>query len=419
MAATTPAAPGFGGDERAAVLAGFLGWTLDAFDFFLVVFALTSIAQEFGKSDAAIALSITLTLAFRPVGALIFGLMADRYGRRLPLMINLAFYSIIEVLSGLAPNYTTFLVLRALFGIGMGGEWGVGASLVMEKASSHRRGILSGLLQEGYAAGYLLAAVCFFFVFPRWGWRPMFFIGGLPALLAVFVRYRVKESEVWRETRHETWGHLGRAIGAQWKLFLYLTLLMAMMNFVSHGTQDLYPTFLQRDWGFDPRSRAVLTAFSMIGAIGGGMCFGLMSDRIGRRRAIVIALLCAILLIPLWAFAPWKPLLIAGAFLMQFMVQGAWGVIPAHISELSPDSVRGFLPGFAYQCGVLIASSVGYVEALYAAHSSYAVAMALTALTTFSVAAVVAASGRERRGVVFGRGPVPVADTAGGRLTDA
>jgi SHS family lactate transporter-like MFS transporter len=418
MVATTPAAPGASSDERAALLASFLGWTLDAFDFFLVVFALTSIAQEFGKSDAAIALSITLTLAFRPVGAFIFGLMADRYGRRLPLMINLVFYSIIEVLSGLAPNYTTFLVLRALFGIGMGGEWGVGASLAMEKASAHRRGILSGLLQEGYAAGYLLAAVCFFFVFPHWGWRPMFFIGGVPALLAVFVRYRVKESEVWKESRHATWGQLGRAIGAQWKLFLYLTLLMAMMNFVSHGTQDLYPTFLQRDWGFDPRSRALLTAFSMIGAISGGICFGLMSDRIGRRRAIVIALVCAILLIPLWAFPPWKPLLVAGAFLMQFMVQGAWGVIPAHITELSPDAVRGFLPGFAYQCGVLIASSVGYVEALYAAHSSYAVAMALTALTTFAIAAAVAALGTERRGVIFGRRAAPGATPAAGQLPD-
>src|SRR5882672_6077274 len=242
MTSTGPTAS----DQRAAVTAGFLGWTLDAFDFFLVVMTLTAIGKEFGKSDAAIALSLMLTLLFRPVGAFIFGLLADRYGRKLPLMIDLVFYSLVEVLTGLAPSFTTFLVLRALFGIGMGGEWGVGASLVMEKVPPRLRGVLSGLLQQGYAAGYLLAAVCYFVVFPRWGWRPLFFIGGLPALLALFVRLRVKESEVWKKTKHESWGQLGRSIASHWKLFIYLTILMMMMNFVSHGTQDMYPTFLER-----------------------------------------------------------------------------------------------------------------------------------------------------------------------------
>jgi SHS family lactate transporter-like MFS transporter len=391
-------------DHRAAVLASFLGWTLDAFDFFLVVFCLTAIAREFNRSDAEIALSITLTLAFRPVGAFIFGLLADRYGRRRPLMLNLVFYSVIEVLSGLAPSYTSFLVLRALFGIGMGGEWGVGASLAMEKAPSRLRGVLSGLLQEGYAAGYLLAAICYFFVFPRWGWRPLFFIGGLPALLAVYVRFRVKESEVWERTRHHDWASLGRAIVSNWRLFLYLVLLMAMMNFVSHGTQDMYPTFLQRDWAFSPTQRAALTGFSMVGAIIGGVLFGLLSDRIGRRRAIVTALLLAIILIPLWAFAPSIALLVAGAFLMQFMVQGAWGVIPAHITELSPDAVRGFLPGFAYQCGVLLASSAAYIEARVAERTSYGTAMAIVAFLVCAAGAVVTAIGRERRGILFGGG---------------
>ena len=388
--------------HRSAVLASFLGWTLDAFDFFLVVFALTAIAKDFGKSDADIALTITITLAFRPVGAFIFGLMADRYGRKLPLMIDLVFFSIIEVLSGLAPNYTTFLILRALFGIGMGGEWGVGASLAMEKAPKARRGVLSGLLQEGYATGYLLAAVCYFFVFPRWGWRPMFFIGGLPALLAIFVRMRVHESEVWEKTRHKDWSSLGRGIASHWKLFLYLTLLMAGMNFVSHGTQDMYPTFLQRDWGFSPQKRAALTAFSMIGAIIGGISFGYLSDRIGRRRSIVLALVLAIVVIPLWAFSPALVGLVIGAFLMQFMVQGAWGVIPAHITELSPDNVRGFLPGFAYQCGVLIASSVAYLEAVLATRMSYARSMAIVAVIVFSAAAIIAWLGRERHAVEFG-----------------
>ena len=388
--------------HRAAVIASFLGWTLDAFDFFLVSFTLTAIAKEFGQTDKAIALSITLTLAFRPVGAFIFGLMADRYGRRLPLMIDLIFYSIVEVCTGLVHTYWSFLILRALFGIGMGGEWGVGASLAMEKSPANRRGIFSGFLQEGYACGNLLAAVCFFFIFPRWGWRPMFFIGGLPALLALYVRSHVKESEVWERTRHKNWSEYGRGIASHWKLFAYLVVLMAMMNFVSHGTQDMYPTFLQRDWHFDPQRRAVVTAIGNVGAIIGGILFGHYSDRIGRRKAIVIALVLAIVSIPLWAFAPSVPLLMLGAFVMQFMVQGAWGVIPAHINELSPDNVRGFLPGFVYQCGVLIASSVAYLEAVFAEHTSYANAMSLAAITVFVLGAIAAAAGRERRGVVFG-----------------
>jgi len=375
---------------------------LDAFDFFLVVFCLTAIGKEFHESDARMALTITITLAFRPVGAFIFGLIADRYGRRLPLMVDLIFYSIIEVLTAFAPNYTTFLVLRALFGIGMGGEWGVGASLAMEKVPPRLRGILSGLLQQGYAAGNLLAAVCFFSLFRTWGWRPLFVLGGLPAILAVFVRFGVKESEVWQSTKKESWSHLGRTIVSNWKLFLYLTVLMTMMNLSSHGTQDMYPTFLQRQWNFDPERRALLSGVSMIGAIIGGVLVGLLSDRFGRRRAMIVALMCAILLIPLWAFSPTLVLLFAGAFLMQFMVQGAWGVIPAHLSELSPDSVRGFLPGFAYQCGVLLSSSVVWIEAVYAQRTSYATAMAFTAVTVFAGSCIATALGPEKRGAIFG-----------------
>jgi SHS family lactate transporter-like MFS transporter len=386
----------------AALFAGFLGWTLDAFDFFLVVLSLTAIAHEFHRSDKEVAFSITLTLCFRPVGAFIFGLMADRYGRRLPLMIDLVFYSLVEVLTGFAHSFAVFLVLRALFGIGMGGEWGVGASLAMEKVPPRLRGFLSGLLQQGYALGYLLAAVCSYFVFPRWGWRPMFFIGGLPALLGLFVRFRVKESEVWQKTRHHNWSNLGREIVSHWKLFLYLTLLMMMMNFASHGTQDMFPTFLQRQWHMDVHQRAGITAISMVGAILGGTLVGFLSDRFGRRRVMVASLVCAIALVPLWAYAPSVALLILGAFSIQFMVQGAWGIIPAHLSELSPDAVRGFLPGFAYQCGVLLASSVPLFEAMLAEHTSYANAMALTAFTVFTLAAIVVALGRENRGIQFG-----------------
>ena len=400
--AAVPAFPEGAADHRAALLAGWLGWTLDAFDFFLVSFCLTAIGREFHKSDAQVAASLTLTLAFRPLGAFLFGLLADRYGRRLPLMLDLVFYSVIEVLSGLAPNFTAFLVLRALFGVGMGGEWGVGASLAMEKVPARLRGVLSGFLQQGYATGNLLAAVCYFLLFPRFGWRPLFFVGGLPSILAIFVRFRVKESEVWKKTRSASWGDLRRAILSNWKLFLYLAGFMMAMNLASHGTQDLYPTFLERQWGFGVGKRAVLTAFSMIGAILGGTLCGLFSDWWGRRRVMVSALLGAVLAIPLWAFAPSLPLLFAGAFLIQFLVQGAWGVIPAHLAELSPDAVRGFLPGFGYQVGVLLASPVNPLEAVFARHTSYAIAMATTAAIVFVVAAVATAFGRERRGAVFG-----------------
>jgi MFS transporter, SHS family, lactate transporter len=385
-----------------AVAAGFFGWMLDAFDYFLVVFCLTAIGREFHESDARMAVSITLTLAFRPVGAFLFGILADRYGRRGPLMLNLIYYSAIEVLTGFAPNYTTFLVLRALFGIGMGGQWGVGASLAMEKVPPRLRGVLSGLLQQGYSAGNVLAGMCYFLLFPRWGWRPMFFLGGLPALLALYVRFRVKESEVWQQTKTQDWREFGRAAVSHWKLFVYLVALMTMMNCASHGTQDMYPTFLERQWHFGSTQRSAITAFSMIGAIIGGIATGYLSDRWGRRRAMVIAFGLAILTIPIWAYAPWTPLLIAGAFIMQFMVQGAWGVIPAHLAELSPDSVRGFLPGFAYQCGVLLASSVVYIEAVFARATSYSTAMALTGAVVFTLASVAIVSGPERRGALFG-----------------
>jgi len=387
--------------HRTAVLAGFLGWMLDAFDFFLVVFCLTAIAREFHQTDHAIALSITLTLAFRPLGAFIFGALADKYGRRRPLMLALFFYSLIEVLSGLAPNYMSFLILRGLFGIGMGGEWGIGASLAMEAAPAKKRGLLSGILQQGYPAGYLLAAVCYIFVFPRFGWRPLFFIGGLPALLALFVRLRVTESDVWKKTRQESWKDLVQVTALHWKLFLYITLFMAGMQLTTHGTQDMYPTFLERYWHYGPSVRAWITAISMVGAIIGGILFGFLSDRLGRRRMIVIAMCGAISIIPLWAFSSSKLGLILGAIGMQFLIQGAMGVVPAHLSELSPNSVRGFLVGFGYQCGVLLSSCVVYVEALLATHISYAWAMAGTSLISLLLAILGTVTGPERHGAAF------------------
>jgi MFS transporter, SHS family, lactate transporter len=389
-------------DQNAAVAASFLGWTLDAFDYFLVVYGLTAIARDFHRSDKDMALAITVTLGFRPIGAFLFGLLADRYGRRTPLMIDLIFYSIIEVATAFAPTYTAFLILRALFGIGMGGEWGVGASLAMEKVPARLRGVLSGVLQQGYALGNLLAALCYFFLFQRWGWRPMFLLGGLPALLALFVRVKVKESEAWEKTRSADWGELWRAIFSNWKIFAYIALLMTFMNFASHGTQDMYPTFLQRYLHFDSQKRTIISAISSVGAIAGGIFFGFMSDRIGRRRAIVTALLLAVVVIPLWAFSPTTAMIVTGAFVMQFMVQGAWGVIPAHLSELAPDSVRSFLPGFAYQCGVLVSGSIVYIQALLAEHMSYASTMAVTGAVVFLGGAIVTALGKEKRGRHFG-----------------
>ncbi|HYK87185.1 MAG TPA: MFS transporter [Acidobacteriota bacterium] len=459
-------------NQRNALIASFLGWMLDAFDFFVVVMVLTEIAKDFKKTNADIALTLSVTLAFRPVGAFLFGLMADRYGRRIPLMVDVVFYSVVEIASGFAPTYTTFIILRALFGIGMGGEWGVGASLAMEAVPPRWRGILSGVLQEGYAVGYLLASCAYFFVLPHFGWRAMFFIGGLPALLAWFIRRKVKESEVWEKSRRKDWSALWtglrthtrrypviavaaavidyalvRARAPFWflttvgetqmsagstllrgltifavvmivlfmsditwrmaeghrRLFFYLVALMAMMNFVSHGTQDMYPTFLKVHRGLSPQITALVSIVANIGALIGGICVGLFSDRFGRRRGMVISLLLAVIMIPFWAYAPTTSLLILGAFLMQFMVQGAWGVIPAHITELSPDSVRGFLPGFAYQCGVLIAGTVAWLEAIFARRMNYANAMAVTALTVFLVCAVVVSLGREKRGIEFGK----------------
>jgi MFS transporter, SHS family, lactate transporter len=389
-------------DAVYAVTASFLGWTLDAFDFFVLIFVLSKAAADFHVSlKDKMTLAITVTLAFRPLGALIFGLLADRYGRRRPMMANLVFFSVMEVLSGLAPNFTTFMICRALFGIGMGGEWGVGAALSMEKVSPRWRGIYSGLLQQGYPCGYLLAACCFRFLPESWSWRSLFFIGGLPALLAVFVRYKVKESVVWQTNRAETWSGLGRAAARHWKLFLYLVVLMTMMNLSSHGTQDLYPSFLEQERHFTKAQVGNTAIIYNLGAVAGGLCFGLFSDRVGRRRSMTLALLLGVGVIPLWSSGATAASLTLGAFLIQFMVQGAWGVIPAHITEVSPNAVRGFLPGFAYQCGVLLAGNAAHIEAQLSKGSSYSNAMAMTAFAAFCLGAIVIMVGPERKAATF------------------
>ena len=390
-------------NQRNALLAGFLGWTLDAFDFFVLTYVLSDVARDFHRSRPDIALTLTASLAMRPVGAVIFGLLADRYGRRLPLMLDVIFYSVVEVLSGLAPTYGTFLVLRLLYGIGMGGEWGVGASLTLESVPVRWRGFISGLLQEGYALGNILAAIAYFTIFPHFGWRALFFLGGLPALLSLFIRAKVKESAAWHASRTD-WTTYWLVVRRNWKRFLYLVVLMAMLNFMSHGTQDLYPTFLSKTRGYSPHWTAIISIIAGIGAICGGLTFGAYSDRIGRRRAMITAALLGVVAIPLWILSPTTVLLIAGGFVMQFMVQGAWGVIPAHINELSPGQLRGFFPGLAYQLGVLTASTISYIEPLLGERFSYTQSMGVLAAAVLSIGALVIYFGPEAKGVQFGGG---------------
>jgi SHS family lactate transporter-like MFS transporter len=405
----TPLTPAERVNQRNAVLAGFLGWTLDAFDYFVLTYVIDDVARAFGKTRPEIALTITLTLATRPIGAIVFGLMADRWGRRLPLMLNVIFYAVVSVLCGLAPSYAVFLGLRMLFGVGMGGEWGTGAALALEAVSPRWRGFFSGLLQEGYALGSLIGAIVFRTVYvhfhgvdPLNAWRYMFFVGGIPALLSLFVRAKVQESAAWHEHRTD-WATYRRLIAANWRRFLYLVGMMAMMNFISHGTQDLYPTLLrQRHLSDEMVSYVQMTA--NVGAIVGGMIFGWYSDRAGRRRAMVMSVLLAVVVVPLWVAAPTSALIFLGAFLMQFFVQGAWGVVPAHLNELSPGALRGFFPGFAYQLGVLCASSITYIESVLGEHFTYAQSMGALAAAVLVIGAVVVAAGPEAHGVTFRRG---------------
>src|SRR5579872_2037075 len=305
-----------------SVTAGFLGWMLDAFDFFVLVFLVDTLTKQFHVSKGQMVFTITATLAMRPVGAVVFGLLADRYGRRRPLMANVIFFSVIELLCGFSPNYTVFLILRALFGIGMGGEWGVGASLAMEAAPPRWRGILSGILQSGYSIGYLLAAIAARFLLPVWGWRAMFWVGALPALLALYIRTKVPESEAWKQHRAASTGEVLRVVGREWKRFAYLVVLMTFMMFLSHGTQDLYPDFLQEVHKVSAAARANIAMLYNVGAVVGALVFGHMSQTAGRRKGMVAALGLSLVMIPAWAFGGSLPVLIIGAFLMQAGVQG-------------------------------------------------------------------------------------------------
>jgi SHS family lactate transporter-like MFS transporter len=402
-------------EQRNVTIAAYLGWTLDAFDFFLMVFVLKDIATEFHTKIPSVALAITLTLAMRPVGAIIFGRLADKFGRRPTLMVNVGIYSLLELLSGFSPNLTTLLVLRALFGIAMGGEWGVGSALTMETIPPRSRGIVSGLLQAGYPSGYLIASIVFGVLYPYVGWRGMFFVGVAPALLVLYIRGNVPESPAWKEmarVQHKRAGLLA-TIGKNWTLALYSIILMTAFNFFSHGTQDLYPTFLREQHHFDPHTVSIIAIVLNIGAIVGGLLFGTISEKIGRRRAICIAALIALPVLPLWAYSSGAVMLAVGAFLMQISVQGAWGVIPVHLNEISPDEVRATFPGLVYQLGNLIASINATMQASVAANSgsNYAFALAVVAGTASVVIAVFILFGPERRGIDMTRSAQQVASS--------
>jgi len=410
-------------DQRNSFAAAYLGWTMDAFDYFLVVLIYADIADDFGVSLDRMALITTVTLLMRPVGAFIFGWWADRAGRRIPLIVDVCFYSLVGFLCAFAPNFTVLMVLRLLYGIGMGGEWGLGAALAMEKIPARRRGFFSGILQGGYSMGYLLAALAFL-VLNTWlglNWRWMFALSIVPALISLIIRARVEESEVWhaaRERVQQTSTSVRELLAkpAIWKRFVFLVLLMTAFNWMSHGTQDVYPTFLkatdQQGIGLAPGTATWITVGYNIGAIVGGAIAGALSERFGRKALIIWCAVLGLPIVPLFAYSTSVGMLVLGSFLMQVMVQGAWGVIPAHLTELSPDEIRGFYPGVTYQLGNCLAAFNLPIQEALAEHHGYPFALTVTIVPVLVAVIVLTAIGRERRGVAFGSKDTSLVESA-------
>lgn len=407
------AAPRLTGDQRNAFMASFLGWTMDAFDYFLVVLVYADIATTFHHTKTDVAFLTTATLAMRPVGALLFGLWADRVGRRVPLMVDVSFYSVIGFLCAFAPNFTVLVILRLLYGIGMGGEWGLGAALSMEKVPAERRGVFSGLLQEGYAFGYLLASVAALVVMNWLGlsWRWLFGLSIIPALISLIIRYRVKESEVWEAAQDRmrlTKTRIRDVLGnpAIVRRFVYLVLLMTAFNWMSHGTQDVYPTFLtattDHGAGLSSLTARWIVVIYNIGAIIGGLAFGTLSQRFSRRYTIVFCAALGLPIVPLFAYSRTAAMLCLGSFLVQVFVQGAWGVIPAHLTEMSPDAIRGVYPGVTYQLGNLLAAFNLPIQERLAESHGYPFALAATIVPVLLVVAVLTAIGKDATGIRFG-----------------
>jgi SHS family lactate transporter-like MFS transporter len=395
--------------QKKTVLASFLGWMLDAFDFFLLTFLLKDIAKEFGVDVPQVAYALFLTLAMRFVGAFIFGQIGDRWGRKPALMLDIVCYSVIGALAAFSPNLTIFLLLRMLFGVAMGGEWGLGSSLAMESIPPKSRGLVSGILQCGYPAGFLLASIAYGLLYGRTigdvtiGWRAMFLLSVLPAFVVLFIRSHVPESPAFIEAKTHPKPGLWETLNTNWGLAIYSVVLMMCFNFFSHGTQDLYPTFLQKQHQFDSSTVSWIIIVANLGAIVGGLTFGYMSEKIGRVNAITIASVIALPAIPLWAYSSTPFLLAIGAFVMQVAVQGAWGVIPAHLNELAPGPVRATLPAFVYQAGNFLASYNGPFQAKLAESpgNSYGYALSLVAGIVAVAIVIIIRFSPERRGEVL------------------
>lgn len=386
---------------------------MDAFDYFIVVLVYADIAKTFHHSKAEVAFVTTATLIMRPVGALLFGLWADRVGRRLPLMVDVMFYSVVGFLCAFAPNFTVLVILRLLYGIGMGGEWGLGAALAMEKVPVQRRGFFSGLLQEGYAFGYLLASVAALVVMDwlELSWRWLFGLSIVPALISLIIRYRVEESEVWEAAQDRmrlTSTRIRDVLrsGAIIRRFVYLALLMTAFNWMSHGTQDVYPTFLgahaNQGAGLSSTTvRWIVVAYN-VGAIIGGLVFGTLSQRLSRRYTVVFCAVLALPIVPLFAYSRSAAMLCLGSFLMQLFVQGAWGVIPAHLTEMSPDAIRGLYPGVTYQLGNLLAAFNLPIQERLAESHGYPFALAATIVPVLAAVVLLTLIGKDATGIRFG-----------------
>ncbi|MXP67850.1 MFS transporter [Pantoea sp. Aalb] len=388
--------------QRNVAFASFTSWTLDAFDFFILVFVLNDLAQHFNTNISHISISIMFTLAVRPIGALLFGRLAEKFGRRPILMFNIMMFSMFELLSAWSPNFIAFLIFRIMYGIAMGGIWGVASSLAMETIPDHARGLMSGIFQAGYPGGYLLASIIFGLFFDIIGWRGMFLIGSLPIFLLPFIYFKVPESPVWLEARNrkET-NALLPIIHQHWKICVYMVLLMSCFNFFSHGTQDLYPTFLKIQHHFDTHTVSIIAIAYNIAAMLGGITFGTLSERIGRKKAIILASFLTLPLLPLWIFSKGFWMIITGAFLMQFMVQGAWGVIPSYLIELVPANSRAVLPGFVYQLGNLIASVNAPLQSHIAEQhaGNYSLGMSIITGTISILICLLVILGRETQGI--------------------
>lgn len=388
--------------QRRALFAGVGSWTLDGLDYFILVFVLTDVAHGLKSTVTTASVATTLTLLLRPIGAIIFGALAEKFGRKHILAINILLYSVIELISALSPTMTFFLVTRIFYGVMMGGIWGVASALTMETVPNRSRGWVSGVFQAGYPAGYLIAAILYGLLGEAIGWRGLFALGGLPVLLAVYMWIFVKESPVWLErgTSKDSKPRYLETFKHSWKIIVFAIVLMAAFNFFSHGTQDMYPTFLKEQHGFGNGVESLIAIFYNIAAILGGILAGTLSQKLGRRWVMIVMSLLVLPAIPLWAYSHTAVMLGLGAFIVQFMVQGAWGVIPAYLNELMPLGARAMLTGFVYQVGNVIASPNSTLQASWAEHlgGNFSLPMSVIAASVAVIIAVLVFFGKETRG---------------------